>query len=229
MRKTALVQSIHDRFGARDGQEGINLASLAQEYIAAMDDRISDEDIPDSAQYVAAMSCGIAAENFARTREAVRICKVLVAKRLNIQEYTVAVDHIRTAGVKLIAHGVDRNVAELQQSAILCGYPEDMVLCLSIGNDGNTKDQMFRTNEEFSLPTGIIFVSSAYHIPRLERTAKRHLDSHITATVASVPLRACWFPDARIVGGTITQEGKTVEDLNGEVGRIFEYTAKGDL
>lgn len=223
-----LFEGIRAKYEPMQEETGINLDSLAVEFGEALYFGISGDKISRETRTVVVLSSAVDGENIARVREAVRVCKRVAEPFVGFSDATQ--QEIIKVGVKLIVHGVDRNVALMQQTAIECGYPPEMITCFSIGVDGNTKDQMHFMNDHFKdEEKSFVFVTSAYHVPRTVRTVKKQLAPHLKGVVASVPYVRGWFPESKIVGGPVYNPVDPLAKDEGEVSRIFKYAKKGDL
>ncbi len=224
-----LFEGIRPKYEPMQAETGINLDSLAVEFGEALYFGISGDKISRETRTVVVLSSAVDGENIARVREAVFICHDIAGHSGPGIRDNLPID-VCAGKVRLIVHGVDRNVALMQQTAIECGYPPEMITCFSIGVDGNTKDQMHFMNDHFKdEEKSFVFVTSAYHVPRTVRTVKKQLAPHLKGVVASVPYVRGWFPESKIVGGPVYHPTNREAYDVGEVARIFEYTKKGDL
>ena len=115
-------------------------------------------------------------------------------------------------------NGLSAALPYLKQMALKEGIPPDKIRLLDNGaiGIGNSLTQFDLVANDLFLPDESIFtfVSTSYHIPRLERIAAMRLPHRFKYGITGVPFSDFSYDMAVILG---------------EIKRIFDYSEKGDI
>jgi len=118
-----------------------------------------------------------------------------------------------------ILNGEAEQLQPMKEIAVAIGIPEEKLYLLSCGNRGagNTRTQFTQimNSPDLKSRSHFIVVTSAYHVSRVARTAKKHLPEFVDFEVFGVPFKDFSFSVFRKV--------------KGEVKRILSYSRKGDI
>ena len=153
-------------------------------------------------------------ENVARIGFGVQLLKRIASARTHR-----AIEEVDFNDVPpLILNGETEQLPAMERVALNMGVPIEKIELVNCGRRGvgNTKTQ-FTTMEKDKRFQGLkhlIFVTSAYHVPRVERTAKANLPNNHDIEVFPVP---------------ITQYPFSLFMIRGEIKRILQYAQKGDI
>ncbi len=121
-------------------------------------------------------------------------------------------------GPPLILNGETEQLDAMEKIAHSLGYPAEMIELVDCGKRGvgNTKTQftVMENDARFKGLRHLTFISSAYHVPRVTRTAEKNIGMTTEYEVLPVPLGQFSF---------------NIFMIRGEIRRILAYTAKGDI
>jgi uncharacterized SAM-binding protein YcdF (DUF218 family) len=157
-------------------------------------------------------------ENIARLKMGIEVVREVTADRIGKRAKDIEDDDIRSHGPELVLDGTTEQLPIMEELVSGFAFPMDKatkVDCGSVGV-GNTKTQI-EVAREYTAAQGsphVTFISSAYHVPRIKRTAKAGLDD-------AVPFDVVHVPNSVIA----TTQGQ----VRGEVLRIIKYAEKGDI
>jgi hypothetical protein len=205
--------------------KGIDVQGLVEEFRGVIEN--CDYPLPLETQAVVALSAPSDKFPDGRVKEhnremisriwfAVQLCRDIAAKR---QE--VSLEEADTSwGPRLILTGWTEQVPAMEAIAVKrLKFPIEMIDEIDCGSRGvgNTKIQMeiLRDDPRFTNLRDITFVTTAYHKPRVDRTADAVLDQSVNVRTIAVPYDAFKF--------------NVFRKVRGEVKRILEYSKRGDI
>lgn len=121
-------------------------------------------------------------------------------------------------GPLLILNGLTEQLLAMERVALQSGIPQELIMLVDCGRRGigNTKTQceVMRTDPRFKDFKHVTFVTTGYHVPRVERTAEKQLSDNVHFNVISVPYEK--FPFNKFI-------------IRSEIKKIREYARKGDI
>lgn len=161
-------------------------------------------------------------ENFARVVFGVQIANEVVSTRLGVPLDQITSEDVLGHAPLLVLNGETEQLPSMMELATENGFPAERILSLDCGprGVGNTKTQFEVMNQESQLSDlqEITVITSAYHVPRTERTANANLKNGVHFKVIPVPN----------VKDEVTSTDM-VKKVLGEVKRIERYSSKGDI
>lgn len=158
-------------------------------------------------------------ETSARIEYAIQAIKDVTAKRIGKTVDDVSESDIIEHGPPLFLNGEIEQLPPMKEIAISSGFPEEKIQLVDCGQVGSANTQtQFAAMEENPAYKDIkhwTLVTSSYHVPRVARTALKNLRVDRKFDVIGVPLEDFQYDVYRKV--------------RGEVKRIINYSAKGDI
>lgn len=121
-------------------------------------------------------------------------------------------------GPLLVLNGLTDQLLAMEHIALQSAIPREMIELVDCGKRGlgNTKTQCeaMRTDPRFKDFKHVTFVTTGYHVPRVERTAEKQIPKDVQYDVIPVPYEKFHFNKFLI---------------RGEIRKIQEYAQKGDI
>lgn len=118
----------------------------------------------------------------------------------------------------LVLNGETDQLPIMERIALQAGIPREMIELVDNIQDGvgNTKTQFTAMEQDprFAHLQHAVFVTSLYHVPRVERTAEENLPGNTDYEVIPVPIDKYPF---------------NIFMIRGEIRRIWRYAASGDI
>jgi len=125
-----------------------------------------------------------------------------------------------TDGPPLVLNGETEQLIMMERVALSCGIPPEMIELVDCGarGVGNTRTQfeVMRADQRLAGLRNLLFITSGYHIPRVERTAEKQLPPEDLYKVIAPPY------------GYKGHNFKMFT-IKGEIKRILTYSRKGDI
>lgn len=121
-------------------------------------------------------------------------------------------------GPLLVLNGLTEQLLAMERVALRSGIPQELIMLVDCGRRGigNTKTQCeaMRTDPRFKDFKHVTFVTTGYHVPRVERTAEKQLSDNVHFNV--IPVQYEKFPFNKFI-------------IRSEIKKIREYARKGDI
>jgi uncharacterized SAM-binding protein YcdF (DUF218 family) len=123
-------------------------------------------------------------------------------------------------GPPLVLNGETEQLPMMERVALNLGVPREAMELVDCGRRGvgNTRTQfeVMQQDERFANARNLLFITSGYHVPRVERTAERQLPEQDTYQVIAPPYG---YQGHRF----------NIFTIRGEIRRILAYSQKGDI
>jgi hypothetical protein len=120
---------------------------------------------------------------------------------------------------RFILNGTTEQLPGMKRVALKVGVPEKYIILVDCGKYGiaNTKTQFTAITEHFTLSRArcLTFISSGYHIPRINRTAAANLPGKLRFQCLGIPFGIYLY--------------NIPEKVLGELRRIVDFSKKGDI
>lgn len=158
-------------------------------------------------------------ENVVRIEMAIEVIKQFTAKKLEKSIEEVTIEDCLEFGPPLVLNCGHTQIKAMQDVAERLGYPKEKTVwenCgLPTGVNTKTNFQAMADNPRWQTAEHLTYVTNAYHVPRVARTAAATLPKTINAEIIGVPMTRHPIDVFRKV--------------RGEVKRIITYSDKGDI
>jgi uncharacterized SAM-binding protein YcdF (DUF218 family) len=156
-------------------------------------------------------------EDEARIIFGVEMIKNMVSERIGCEPEDVSENDILSNAPPLILNVEDdKQLTYFESFVEKLDFPKDKVVLIGCGKTGvaNSMTQIEALQKDFGDKLHLTIITSAYHVPRVARTAKKYLDTSFD--VIGVPYYRY-------------SEFDVFSTVRGEIRKIQAYSASGDI